>query len=212
MTLSIDDLTERADRQDDRPLPAPARSSTTRSSRTAAGWPPSTTSRRSACRPSTSAGRVAILDGTDVEVGTVVGFPHGNATTATKVVETRRALADGRDRDRHGPPDRRPEVRPRRRRPGRYRCGRRRRPRGRRDRQGDLRERLPDRRREDPGLPPDRGRRRRLRQDLDRVRAGRGDPRRPAPHARQHLARTSRSRRPAASGRSMRCSRSWPSA
>ena len=35
-----------------------------------------------------------------------------------------------------------------------------RRPRGRRDRQGHLRERLPDRRREDPRLPPDRGGRR----------------------------------------------------
>ena len=37
----------------------------------------------------------AILDGTDVAVGTVVGFPHGYATTETKVVETRQALADG---------------------------------------------------------------------------------------------------------------------
>ena len=33
--------------------------------------------------------------GTDVKVGTVVGFPHGYATTATKVDETRQALADG---------------------------------------------------------------------------------------------------------------------
>ena len=71
---------------------------------------------------------------------------------------------------------------------GRHRGRRRGRPRGRRDRQGHLRERLPDRRREDPGLPPDRGRRRRLRQDLDRVRARRRDPRRPAADARQHLA------------------------
>ena len=37
----------------------------------------------------------AILSGTDVAVGTVVGFPHGYATTATKVAETRQALADG---------------------------------------------------------------------------------------------------------------------
>jgi deoxyribose-phosphate aldolase len=37
----------------------------------------------------------AILDGTDVAVGTVVGFPHGYATTETKVRETRQALADG---------------------------------------------------------------------------------------------------------------------
>ena len=37
----------------------------------------------------------AILDGTDVAVGTVVGFPHGYCTTATKVGETRGALDDG---------------------------------------------------------------------------------------------------------------------
>ena len=37
----------------------------------------------------------AILSDTDVKVGTVVGFPHGYATTATKVAETRQALADG---------------------------------------------------------------------------------------------------------------------
>src|SRR5437773_8118336 len=38
---------------------------------------------------------VAILAGTDVAVGTVVGFPHGSSTTATKVFEARRALEDG---------------------------------------------------------------------------------------------------------------------
>jgi deoxyribose-phosphate aldolase len=37
----------------------------------------------------------AILDGTDVAVGTVIGFPHGSSTTETKVFEARRALADG---------------------------------------------------------------------------------------------------------------------
>jgi deoxyribose-phosphate aldolase len=37
----------------------------------------------------------AILDGTDVAVGTVVGFPHGYCTTETKVAETRQALEDG---------------------------------------------------------------------------------------------------------------------
>jgi deoxyribose-phosphate aldolase len=37
----------------------------------------------------------AILDGTDVAVGTVVGFPHGGHSTETKVFEARRALADG---------------------------------------------------------------------------------------------------------------------
>jgi deoxyribose-phosphate aldolase len=37
----------------------------------------------------------AILAGTDVAVGTVIGFPHGYATTETKVAETRQALAEG---------------------------------------------------------------------------------------------------------------------
>ena len=37
----------------------------------------------------------AILDGTDVAVGTVIGFPHGSSTTETKVFEARRALEDG---------------------------------------------------------------------------------------------------------------------
>ena len=37
----------------------------------------------------------AILDGTDVAVGTTIGFPHGNHLTATKVLEARQALADG---------------------------------------------------------------------------------------------------------------------
>lgn len=37
----------------------------------------------------------AILDGTDVKVGTTVGFPHGNHATEVKVAEARRALADG---------------------------------------------------------------------------------------------------------------------
>ena len=36
-----------------------------------------------------------ILSGSDVAVGTVVGFPHGSHLTATKVDEARRALADG---------------------------------------------------------------------------------------------------------------------
>ena len=38
---------------------------------------------------------VAILAGTDVAVGTTIGFPHGNHTTETKVFEARQALADG---------------------------------------------------------------------------------------------------------------------
>jgi deoxyribose-phosphate aldolase len=37
----------------------------------------------------------AILDGTDVAVGTVIGFPHGNHRTDTKVFEAKAALADG---------------------------------------------------------------------------------------------------------------------
>jgi deoxyribose-phosphate aldolase len=36
-----------------------------------------------------------LLAGSDVAVGTVVGFPHGNSTTAIKVAEARQALADG---------------------------------------------------------------------------------------------------------------------
>jgi len=37
----------------------------------------------------------ALLAGTDVAVGTTIGFPHGNHLTETKVFEARRALADG---------------------------------------------------------------------------------------------------------------------
>jgi deoxyribose-phosphate aldolase len=37
----------------------------------------------------------ALLDGTDVAVGTTIGFPHGNHTTEAKVFEARQALADG---------------------------------------------------------------------------------------------------------------------
>jgi deoxyribose-phosphate aldolase len=37
----------------------------------------------------------AILEGTEVAVGTTIGFPHGNHVTETKVFEARRALADG---------------------------------------------------------------------------------------------------------------------
>jgi deoxyribose-phosphate aldolase len=36
-----------------------------------------------------------ILAGSDVAVGTVIGFPHGSNATATKVFEAERALADG---------------------------------------------------------------------------------------------------------------------
>jgi deoxyribose-phosphate aldolase len=37
----------------------------------------------------------SILEGTDVAVGTVVGFPHGGHRTEVKVAEARQALADG---------------------------------------------------------------------------------------------------------------------
>ena len=37
----------------------------------------------------------AILAGTDVKVGTVIGFPHGSSTTVTKVSEAHGALEDG---------------------------------------------------------------------------------------------------------------------
>ena len=36
-----------------------------------------------------------LLIGSDVQVGTVVGFPHGNSTIATKVFETQEAVAAG---------------------------------------------------------------------------------------------------------------------
>ena len=42
-----------------------------------------------------SSGRPPVLAGTDVAVGTTIGFPHGNHLTETKVFEARRALTDG---------------------------------------------------------------------------------------------------------------------
>jgi deoxyribose-phosphate aldolase len=36
-----------------------------------------------------------ILDGTDVKIGTTIGFPHGNHLTVTKVFESVRAIGDG---------------------------------------------------------------------------------------------------------------------
>ena len=47
------------------------------------------------CKPSDVAFCAEILKGTDIEIGTVVGFPHGSSTTATKVFETKAAIADG---------------------------------------------------------------------------------------------------------------------
>jgi deoxyribose-phosphate aldolase len=50
----------------------------------------------SVCVPPVHVARARrLLDGTEVAVGTVVGFPHGYTTTADKVEETRRALAAG---------------------------------------------------------------------------------------------------------------------
>jgi deoxyribose-phosphate aldolase len=46
-------------------------------------------------RPADVKRATAILDGTDVAVGTVIGFPHGSSTTASKVFEARDALANG---------------------------------------------------------------------------------------------------------------------
>ena len=46
-------------------------------------------------RPADVRRAAAILAGTDVKVGTTIGFPHGNHKTATKVFEAQRALADG---------------------------------------------------------------------------------------------------------------------
>jgi deoxyribose-phosphate aldolase len=46
-------------------------------------------------RPADVRRAVALLDGTDVRVGTTIGFPHGNHRTETKVFEAKQALADG---------------------------------------------------------------------------------------------------------------------
>jgi deoxyribose-phosphate aldolase len=46
-------------------------------------------------RPSDVALGVDLLEGSDVFISTVVGFPHGSSRTATKVREAELALADG---------------------------------------------------------------------------------------------------------------------
>ena len=38
---------------------------------------------------------VELLQGSDVMVGTVIGFPHGNSSTAIKVAEAKQACSDG---------------------------------------------------------------------------------------------------------------------
>ena len=47
------------------------------------------------CKPADVKFCADILKGTDVLVGTVVGFPHGSSTTSTKVFETEQAVKDG---------------------------------------------------------------------------------------------------------------------
>lgn len=47
------------------------------------------------CRPLDVRRCAAELGGTDVVVGTVIGFPHGANLTATKVFEAERAMEDG---------------------------------------------------------------------------------------------------------------------
>src|SRR4029077_6726050 len=46
-------------------------------------------------RPHDVARARTLLAGSSVKVGTVIGFPHGSSTTATKVFEARRALEEG---------------------------------------------------------------------------------------------------------------------
>ena len=47
------------------------------------------------CRPADVQRARAVLIGTDVAVGTVIGFPHGSSTAASKVFEAGEALANG---------------------------------------------------------------------------------------------------------------------
>ena len=162
-------------------------------------------------RPADVARARRILDGTDVAVGTTIGFPHGNHRTETKVFESVRAIGDGARELDMVIGIARSQVGPRRRRRGGYPGRRERRPRGSRDRQGHLRERLPDRRREDPRLPPHRSGRWRLRQDVHGVRAGPARPTTTCDLCVPTRPRPPRSRPPAASGRSTRCSRCWRS-
>src|SRR5688572_16911045 len=46
-------------------------------------------------RPADVERAAAMVMGSDVKVGTVVGFPHGNHLTSTKIFETERALSQG---------------------------------------------------------------------------------------------------------------------
>ena len=48
-------------------------------------------------RPADVALAAEILSGSDVAVGTVIGFPHGTTSTPAKTAETRQAVCDGAD-------------------------------------------------------------------------------------------------------------------
>ncbi len=48
-------------------------------------------------RPADVAAAAALVDGSDVMISTVVGFPHGSHTTATKVFETEELVGAGAD-------------------------------------------------------------------------------------------------------------------
>ena len=47
------------------------------------------------CKPADVKFCAEILKGSDVAVGTVVGFPHGSSATETKVFETKLAISHG---------------------------------------------------------------------------------------------------------------------
>ena len=151
----------------------------------AAAWPRAIAWRASASSRTAWPLAAAILRGTDVAVGTTIGFPHGGHATAVKVFEAERAIDDGATEldmvvnigqvlggdwdavttDIAAVTDGRPSARG--------------------DRQGDLRELLPERRPEDPALQDLRRGEGRLREDLDRLRHRRRDRRRPDPDARE---------------------------
>ena len=65
------------------------------SSRPAAGWPLAYDVASVCVRPADVVRARKILDGTDVAIGTTIGFPHGNHLTVTKVFESVRAIGDG---------------------------------------------------------------------------------------------------------------------
>lgn len=46
-------------------------------------------------KPSDVVLAISILTGTDIKVGMVVGFPHGNSTSTIKAFESRQAIEDG---------------------------------------------------------------------------------------------------------------------